>query len=346
MTIKGLTPSLAEGGKIKIGGLGEERQGKNGSWRMPVKLDHFILTKTHRDARGDLIQDADLMAALSASGFADEDGKLRRLPVMLHSDEIDEVFPTSYAMYQGKKLACRGDGETAHRWEMRDSKRTGREKECKCPCNLLEGDKPSCKAHGTLHCSIALPDHAVAGSVHRWRTTSIISIKQLIGSMLQIRQAVGVLRNVPLQLVVRAVQVTPDTPKGPQQSTVYVCHLELHSQDMHKLQRELLDQARTRREVMAELDAVTRESYRALLRAPAADDETDDEATDTAAEFHPSKSNSVIDAGELQTKLAEAKAISDTETASKVPQATASDPNISYDYGPPDWSGGEPTDAA
>ena len=93
--IKGIRPALAEGGKIKIGGLGEPRQSKKGgTYRLPVKLDHFLITKTNRvsdDPNADLEPDTELMAALPA----DRDGKLRAIPIILHSDEIDEVFPST-----------------------------------------------------------------------------------------------------------------------------------------------------------------------------------------------------------------------------------------------------------
>jgi len=54
MAIKGLTPQLAERGKIKIGGLGDERkkQGSNETYRLPVKHDYITITtmqRAHRD---------------------------------------------------------------------------------------------------------------------------------------------------------------------------------------------------------------------------------------------------------------------------------------------------------
>src|SRR5262245_10037567 len=109
--IKGIQGRLAEGGKIKIGGLGPERQKQSGqgTWRPPVKLDHFLVTKTTRDDEGDLALDDALMEALAK----DADGKVRAIPIVLHSDALDEVFPTSYALYAGRKLFCSGDGETA-----------------------------------------------------------------------------------------------------------------------------------------------------------------------------------------------------------------------------------------
>ena len=49
MMIVNRTPTLPERGKIKIGQHGAERQGKSGTYRLPVKLDHFVVTTLHRD---------------------------------------------------------------------------------------------------------------------------------------------------------------------------------------------------------------------------------------------------------------------------------------------------------
>jgi hypothetical protein len=104
----------------------------------------------------------------------------------------------------------------------------------------------------------------------------------MLGSLAQIRQAVGVLRNVPLQLIVRPATVTPDGQKA---TTVYVCHLELRAQDILGMQRNLLEQEDMRLRILGTGD--TNASYRALIAAPAADTETDDEQEDVAAEFAP-----------------------------------------------------------
>ena len=47
--------------------------------------------------------------------------------------------------------------------------------------------------------------------VYKFRTTSRISASQLVGSLVQLQQLTGgVLRGLPLQLVVRPIRVTPD----------------------------------------------------------------------------------------------------------------------------------------
>ena len=44
-----IKPRLPELGKIKIGGLGQERQARSGgTYRQPVKDDHFTIKNLHR----------------------------------------------------------------------------------------------------------------------------------------------------------------------------------------------------------------------------------------------------------------------------------------------------------
>jgi hypothetical protein len=276
MMIKGVVGHLAEGGKIKIGGLGESRQSSSGStYRMPVKLDHFLVTSTARGPTGDLIIDEALMAALPK----DADGKCRSIPVIVHDDDIERVFPTALALYGGKQLLCRGDGTASKRWDFdKDGHRTSAEpKDRQCPCPFLGAEKGlKCKAHGTLHCSIAVPGQAIAGAVHLWRTTSMISIQRMIGSIEQIRMACGTIRGLPLTLRVSPVTVSPNG----RTSTVYVCHLELRAKDLMDAQNHALALADMRRKVAGELPA------HFPIAAPAADDEDDLEAAEVAAEFY------------------------------------------------------------
>lgn len=289
--IHGLTPSLTEGRKIKTGGLGDSRpKSGGGTFRLPVKYDHFVVTKTTRDAKGDFEIDKLVMAALPK----DADGQVRSIPIVLHSDNIDEVFPTSYGLYSGKKLLCHGDGKEATRYEL--DKATGlRSKEGKkipCVCPYLNAKSgPVCKPHGTLHCSIALPNLAVAGSVDKWRTTSIISINRMIGSLNQIKQTFGTLVGVPLTLRVMGVQVTP--PNLPP-STVYCCHVEVRAQDVLAIQEKALKMAEMRK-ALGNPEANT---YRLMVTPPASDLETPEEQAEVQEEFFPEEADAAPSAAQ------------------------------------------------
>ncbi len=275
--IKGLIrPQLAEAGKIKIGGLGEERKKRSGdgTYRLPVKYDYFVITHTHRDQGDNLVLDQEMMDALPKG----PDGKIREIPIVVHSDEIEEVFPSTLAWYNGRKLGCRGDGETATRWTF-DGKgnRTDQTTEMECPCDLLE--KGLCKPHATFHCSIFVPGRAVAGAVHRWRTTSLISIQRMIASLEQIKSLVGVLRGLPLVLKIEPIQVTPD---GVGSSTVYCCHVELRAHDLKAVQHQALE-AMQMRKALGSGDV---SGYARMIESPASDDEDDEEQAFVQMEFH------------------------------------------------------------
>ena len=280
--IHGLIPSFTECGKVKLGGLGQERQSKSGgTYRQPVKYDSFALTKTYRDAAGNLAPDAELMQRIAK----DPDGKLRAIPIVLHSDDIDEVFLTNYARYAGRKLHCSGDGKVAIRYELKkgdkgQAVKTGESKQIDCPCSYLE-DK-SCKPHGILYCSIRVPGLAVAGAIHTLRTTSIITLRRVLGSLLQIKKAVGMLQGLPLWLVVQPVP----TDNG----IVYCAHIELRAADIIDAQKTALEAAKMRSALIGEVADLNR-SYRAMLTPPA--EESDEEQETVAAEFHPDPAEDV-----------------------------------------------------
>lgn len=291
--IHGTRTALAEAGKIKIGGLGQVRQGQNAAYRQPEKYTYFIVTKTTRKPSptpgvpGDLETDDAIMAQLPK----DPDQKCRRIPIILHSDNIEDVFPTTLALYTGKKLYCSGDGKNAVRRELVDGKAVPTPMACPCPyLNNRENKKLCCKPHGTLNCSIALKDLAVAGAVHHWRTTSIISIQQMRGSLEQIQSLFGTLRGVPLWLVVGPVTVSP----GGVTTTVHVCHVEARAQDVMAIQQKALQMA-SMRQRLGFVDRV------APVQRPAVDEGPDEEA-ETQMEFHP-EADGGADPGDLEAGM-------------------------------------------
>lgn len=284
--IKGIRPRLAEAGKIKTGGLGATKTSKDGrEYRLPVSYDHFVITRNDRDSAGDLVLDRVLMDAILKLQRGAEDStaqpeKIREIPIVLHSDELEEVFPTSYACYLGKKLHCRGDGEKATRWEIKDARKTGVITGMKCTCPYLGATGgPICKPHGILHCSIAVQGHALAGAVHKWRTTSLISIERLLASLEQIRSLIGSLRGIPLWLKLEPVEVTPkDAPA----KTVYCCHVEVRAQDMVALQQKALEMAQMRKQVAT----TSAQGYRQLIETSVVGD-VEEDAGAVQEEFHP-----------------------------------------------------------
>lgn len=275
--IKGLRPRLAEAGKIKIGKKGKEITSARGKkYCPPVKLDHFLVTTTQKGPDENFILDERVMSALlkkrKDGGYADDkDGKVREIPILLLSDEIDDVFPTSYAKWSGQNKYCEGDGEKATRYEIKKNEqgfyeRTGEQKDVDCPCAFLMGEKPSCLACGTLHCSINVPGIATFGSVYLYRTKSVISIKEMLGSLFDLKARCGVLMNLPLLLRVSPVK----TKRG----VVQCCHLAMTADNVLQVMREALEM----RQAMQTLRAAEAPSYKAI--APAAEDELDYDPSD------------------------------------------------------------------
>lgn len=284
--IKNLRRTIAEGGKIKIGGLGRSYENRKSTRsRLPTRYDHIVITHNERDENGDLIVNHAVMAELVKQGYADDTGKVRKLPIMLHSDDIDQVFPTALACYTGRVCACRGDGETATRWEVVDGAKTGKSKEVSCPCELLEQRR--CKYSGILHCSLRLPGHAVIGSVYKWRTTSQISCQQMVGHLEAILYTVGTLRGLPLALVIRPVKVSP---AGQSQREVYVCHVDLCEQ-IALAQEQALAAQRMRTALGGDRLDAFEANYRATLELPG--HEAPEEQQLVAEEYYPDE---IIDA--------------------------------------------------
>lgn len=276
---------LCELGKIKIGGKGEKRKAKDGSdWYLPTKFDHFVITTMSRDGDSRFVNDDELMTSL-AKDYADKDGKLRRLPVRFLSDDIDDIIQTSFVWYSGKKVAARSDGRTVvwfkdytkgNVWHKEPVEEPWDDKFLK-----LQVNGNACfKVHTILNCVIAAKE-ARWGGVYKFRTTSLISLRQLQSSILHLMQLTGgIIVGMPLQLVLRPMQVSPNG----QISTIYVVHVELRGPDLLELQKMALERAQYKITFRNELREVQNQ-YKALLLAPG--HEEGGSAGDVQEEFQP-----------------------------------------------------------
>jgi len=185
-SIKTLTPRLAEMGKIKIGGKGEERKSqKTGKiYRLPQKLDHFIITTNERNSKGDLIVDEAIMRKLGE--------KPTELDVMLLYDDIELNSPHYFSYYEGRTCKIRCDGETA---QVRREDGSWEEKPCQCQLR----DKPLCKPTGILQ--VILKEAETTGGVYVFRTHSWHSVNNIVSAMRLIQQITGgILAGIPLKL--------------------------------------------------------------------------------------------------------------------------------------------------
>jgi len=290
--IKNLKPGLPEFGKIKAGTKGEEVVSTGGAkFRLPVKLNHYIITTTERDDGGNFILDTDLMDRLKESGNAilDADKNIVGIPIRLLYNSIDMNFYTRYACYVGGKCVCSGNGEAA---ETRDGRQIS------CPCKQQEPGyegKDKCKANGRLICLIE--GAPVVGACHILRTTSINTVKSILASLAFIQTAAsGNLAFLPLHLILKPK--TTSIPGTGQPVTVYVSSI-IYRGSIESLRKDALGMAKDKAQYLIEMDTVEASARESLEKM----DESEQEQADINQEFYPDS----VDAEVVDEKPAEQK---------------------------------------
>lgn len=246
-----LKPSLLQAGYIKIGKKGREiTSANNKKFRVPMKLDHFIVTTMQRDIEDNLIQDEFVMEQLKSSAGDDggavldeKNSNLTAIPVRLLYDDPNENLETRYARYDGQKCICTGDGVMAV---------TG-DSQVKCPCEKIETDYKGsnpCKAHGTL---TVILDGTDLGSCYLFRTTSIYSIRSIMGGLsLLCTVTGGKLAFVPLHL---AIQPKTVNINGVGNAQIYVVSVVFKGH-INRLQERVLDNVRSETEYLSEVKRI------------------------------------------------------------------------------------------
>ncbi len=278
--IKNLQLQLNEAGKIKIGIKGDTVTTKGGKdFRLPQKIDHFILTTTEKSESGDFLPDNALMDRIKENntGMLNEQGNLVGIPIRLLYDDIEQNFPTRYACYNGKNCSCYGDGEKAFK-RLDDYK-----KEYPCPCQRLEPEyegKDCCKPNGRLICMI--DEAGLFGQAHVFRTTSINSIKGICAGMELIKVATkGRIAGLPLMLVL----TTKQTDYGP----VYIASV-CYRGTMDALRDSVRELALKERDYLLEIPQATKPT----VVTPGTEEELD-----FVEEFYP---DAAMDSSEPETE--------------------------------------------
>ena len=264
MAIKGLNPRLAEVGKIKIGGKGEERNGAKGKYRLPVRYNHFVVTTTEKGSDGNYIPNKELMKNINPNGQPKE------LKIRLPFDDIDTNFFTSYALYAGKKCACRGDGEKA----TRTSVKTGEVSQIKCDpktCEFMESGK--CKVSGILSCMLA--DNMDIGGIYRFRTHGWNSVSNILAALEYFSENTnGVLQGLPLKLVM----LKKHTEEHGAVNTVTIV---IDGLEMNQLRNEAMKEFRNRKMLGVDMKAIEKKAVSAGFL------ESTDAAEDIQEEWYP-----------------------------------------------------------
>lgn len=267
-----LPKMLPEIGKIKIGNKGETRKSKAGNdYRLPQKLDHFIITTNEKDGNDDFIIDSEIHAIIG--------DQPKELPIRLLFNDLKLNFITRYAIYKGKdKCICEGDGVTFY-WL---DEKTNEWKAGRVPVEEMKSDfkGDKCKINGVLSCVIEGVNKI--GGVWKFRTVGINSVIALKTGLEFIQQLTGgQLAGIPLTLVLR-----PKTVNVEGKSTkVYVVNVEYRGtiEDLQETAYKIL----TSRSVFShKLLQVEQQAIKQLAEMPNAFDE---DVAETVAEFYPTQ---------------------------------------------------------
>jgi hypothetical protein len=293
ITKEGQPVRPVEMGRIKIGGKeSRERQSSGGSWRKPEMHDHFTITTMNKQPNGDFVVDTPLMNQLVGK-YGDPDGKLRRIPIRVLSDDIEDFLQGAFVWYAGKPIFAVSDGKTVTWFRSPTPDGFAR---VNTPPKVEPWDRsmleilspktktPIFKLHVDFSCVIAAPE-AKWGGVYKLRTTGVISTKQIFTSLCHIQALTGgILRGMPLMLVVRPMQVSPMVNGSEVQSTVQVMHVELVGPDLLQIQQDALKICEFRTHFFRQIQDQTH-LYRRLLAGPGS--EGPEEAQAITDEFAP-----------------------------------------------------------
>lgn len=206
-----------------------------GDRNYPSKLDHFVFLRKKKTAKGiEWERDSELMKHYG--------NDCRAFEIMLIDDDINNVFPTSYAWWTATERKCWGDGTQAIR-RTPEHPTGGPWTPCGSQCAELGAGL--CKPSGDLR--FVLADFPRLGSVCRIHTTSYRSIRQIHSALEEIQTFTGGrLAGITAKLVVRPEQATYLDRKEQRKktATIWALSLEVDGDDIRKLVAKLTGSAR------------------------------------------------------------------------------------------------------
>ena len=242
----------------------------NGDRNYPTKLDHFLFLRKKQTAhRVEWEVDPELTRHYGE--------QCRELHIMLIDDDIENVFPSSYAWWTATERKCWGDGTSATR---RTAEKLGGQpwSPCGSPCaDLASG---LCKPSGDLR--FVLAAFPRLGSVCRTHTCSYRSIRQIHSALEEIQTFTGGrLAGITGKLVVRPEEATYFDRKEKRKKTasIWALSFEVEGEDMRKLIANLTENAR--------LFAETRKLLGSGEKVFEVVEDEQERAPEIAAEFYP-----------------------------------------------------------
>jgi len=281
----------------------------NGDRNHPTKLDHFVFLRKKKTAnRVEWEIDPELTKHYGE--------QCRDLHIMLIDDDIENVFPSSYAWWTATERKCWGDGITATR---RTTEKPGGQPWTQCGSGCPELASGQCKPGGDLR--FVLADFPRLGSVCRIHTSSYRSIRQIHSALQEIQTFTGGgLAGITGNLVVRPEEVAYFDRKEKRKKTasIWALSLEVEGDDMRKLIANLTEKAR--------LFAETRKLLGSGGKVLEVVEDEQEQAPEVAAEFYP-------------TSLNGSSATEPTEAASPAETTPGSTPSNSPVETPPPGNG-------
>jgi hypothetical protein len=252
----------------------------NGDRNHPTKLDHFAFLRKKKTAnRVEWEADPELTQHYGE--------QCRELHIMLIDDDIENVFPSSYAWWTATERKCWGDGVSATR---RTPAKPGGESWPQCGNGCPELAAGLCKPSGDLR--FVLADFPRLGSVCRIHTCSYRSIRQIHSALQEIQTFTGGrLAGITAKLTVRPEEATYFDRKEKRKRTasIWALSLEVEGDDMRKLIANLTENAR--------LFAETRKLLGGGNILEVVEDEQE-QAPELAAEFYPANGSSSPESAE------------------------------------------------
>lgn len=246
----------------------------NGDRNHPTKLDHFVFLRKKKTPHGvEWEPDPELTEHYGA--------ECRELHIMLMDDDVENVFPSSYAWWTATERKCWGDGTSAAR---RTPEKPGGEPWTPCGNGCPELSSGLCKPSGDLR--FVLADFPRLGSVCRIHTSSYRSIRQIHSALQEIQTFTGGrLAGITGKLVVRPEEITYFDRKEKRKKTtsVWVLSLEVEGEDMRKLIANLTENAR--------LFAETRKLLGPAGKVLEVVEEEQEQAPEINGEFYPPPAN-------------------------------------------------------
>ena len=266
MMIRGMTPRLAEVGKIKIG---EKSKKMVRGHLPPKKWDHFKIATLLKDDAGRLVMDDKMNEIIGE--------KCTSLDICLCYDDLTMNMPSSYSWFAQSKLVCMGNGQTAMR-----KKEDGSEEEIPCnPKECTAYKEKKCNPYGRL--SVILASANRIGGVYVLRTRGWNTIRNVLSSMAFIRkEAGGVLAGLPLRMRLLPMTVTPRDLGF--NVKIYAVNIEYPGtlSELKQAGREEMERRLKLGINMRQTEEQYRESVKERMK-----EETEEEARDIAEEFAP-----------------------------------------------------------